>query len=116
MTGFTRHSLPAEIAVFAGAFQSQPLAFAHLQDIAPSLNLDHVEVIKLADPTPRLRPYFDGQTIEGLKTRSGDLDTIILILPAAYDGLECPLVGSDKLTALGAMRGVVTRMVAQTKG
>jgi hypothetical protein len=35
MTGYVRRDLPADIAVFAGDFASQPLAFAHLLDAAP---------------------------------------------------------------------------------
>lgn len=116
MTGFTRHSLPAEIAVFAGCFQSQPLAFAYLQDAAPDLDLDHVEVIRAADPRQRLRAHFGDEVIDTLTAQTDAMDTIILILPAAYGGLNCPLIGSETLTALGAWRGVVTRLVAIPEG
>jgi hypothetical protein len=57
MTGFVRRDLPADIAVFAGDFASQPLAFAHLLDAAPLLDLTHVEVIREA-PETRLGRVF----------------------------------------------------------
>ncbi len=111
-TGYTRWDLPADIAVFAGDFASQPLAFAHLLDAAPTLDLTHVEVIQEPDPAPRLSPYFEPATIHALRAARGERDTLILILPAAYDAPDCPLTDTAHLVELGVHRGTVPRMVA----
>jgi hypothetical protein len=91
MTGYTRRDLPADIAVFAGDFASQPLAFAHLLDAAPDLDLTHVEVdpTSHARPTPRhlFRARDRRRDPQGRRRR----DTIVLILPAAHDSADCPL-------------------------
>jgi hypothetical protein len=111
MTGFVRRDLPADIAVFAGDFASQPLAFAHLLDAAPDLDLTHVEVIR-ETPETRLGPYFEPATVIGIRTAAGPRDTLILILPAAHDGPCCPVAATGRLSALGTFRGTVPRMVA----
>jgi hypothetical protein len=112
MTGFTRRDLPADIAVFAGDFASQPLAFAHLLDAAPMLDLTHVEVIGGTDPTPRLGTYFEPEAIRAIRQAAGARDTLILVLPAAHASAECPLGATERLAALGTHRGTVPRMVA----
>ena len=71
MTAFVRRDLPADIDVFAGDFASQPLAFAHLLDAAPALDLTHVEVIREAPPDARLGTYFDGRHHHRHPDRSG---------------------------------------------
>jgi len=111
MTAFVRRDLPADIDVFAGDFASQPLAFAHLLNAAPALDLTHVEVIREAPPDARLGTYFDGASITAIRTGAGDRDTLILVLPAAWEGRTCPLGPTSHLTALGAFRGTVPRMV-----
>jgi hypothetical protein len=60
MTGYVRRDLPADIAVFAGRgrLRQPALAFAHLLDAAPLLDLTHVEVIREA-PETRLAAYFE---------------------------------------------------------
>jgi hypothetical protein len=112
MTAFVRRDLPADIDVFAGDFASQPLAFAHLLDAAPTLDLTHVEVIRETPPDARLGTYFDGRTITAIRAEAGNRDTLILVLPAAWEGQTCPLGPTGHLTALGAFRGTVPRMVA----
>lgn len=102
MTRFTRHNLPADIAVFAGEFASQPLAFAHLLDVAPDLDLTHVEVIQ-TNHGARLGAYLDADQVAGLP-REG---TLVLILPASHDGIGCPIRDTPHLTALGTFRGTV---------
>ena len=104
-------SLPAEIAVFAGSFASQPLAFAHLLDVAPGLDLDHVEVIPLARAETRLAPYFEAGTIARLCRSAPPGDTLVLVLPGAYPDLDCPLGGSTRLRPLGPLRGTIRRFV-----
>jgi hypothetical protein len=111
MTGYTRRDLPADIAVFAGDFASQPLAFAHLLDAAPDLDLTHVEVIRDA-PDTRLAAYFEPRTVAAIRSAAGPRGTIVLILPAAHDTPDCPLGSTDRLTALGTYRGTVPHMVA----
>ena len=111
MNGFTAHTLPAEITVFAGSFASQPLAFAHLADAAPALDLDHVEVIGPEARTPRLAGHFDPPTRDAILAALRPGETCLLILPAAFDGLVCPLGPTDLLRPLGPWRGTVTRLI-----
>ena len=101
--------LAARIDVLAGAFASQPLAFAHLLDAAGaaglSPDLDHVEVV--APPHgPRLRGYFDAATAEALSTQAG-ADALILVLPGALVTGAFP--ADARLRRLGVHPGVVTR-------
>jgi hypothetical protein len=58
MTGYVRRDLPADIAVFAGRLRQPALAFAHLLDAAPLLDLTHVEVIREAPDPTRLGRVF----------------------------------------------------------
>jgi hypothetical protein len=109
MTAYTRHDLPADIAVFAGVFASQPLVFAHLLDAAPELDLGHVEVVQ-ANRAARLGAYFDAAICAELVAEAGD--TLVLILPAAFDGLTCPLTETPRLRALGTFRGTVPHLSA----
>jgi hypothetical protein len=111
MTGYVRRDLPADIAVFAGDFASQPLAFAHLLDAAPLLDLTHVEVIREA-PETRLAAYFEPSKVAAIRDRAGQRDTLILILPAAHVAHDCPLGPTARLTALGTYRGTVPHMVS----
>jgi hypothetical protein len=67
MTGYVRRDLPADITVFAGDFASQPLAFAHLLDAAPLLDLTHVEVVQHPTPDQRLGTYFDAATVAAIR-------------------------------------------------
>jgi hypothetical protein len=79
--------------------------FAHLLDAAPELDLTHVEVIQ-ANHTARLCAYFDAAIVAGLP-QSG---TLVLILPAAHSGLDCPLTRTAHLTPLGQFRGTVPHL------
>ncbi|MEX3016695.1 hypothetical protein [Gymnodinialimonas hymeniacidonis] len=105
MTSYTRRNLPADITIFAGDFASQPLAFAHLLDTAPDLDLTHVEVIQ-SNHTARLSAYFS--PVPTLPTDG----TLILILPAAHAGLACPVTETAHLTPLGTFRGTVPHLSA----
>ncbi len=105
MTGFVRHDLPADIAVFAGEFASQPLVFAHLLDQAPGLDLGHVEVIQ-SNHAARLGAHFSADQIADLP-QSG---TLVLILPAAHDDLRCPITRTPLLKPLGTLRGTVPHL------
>ncbi len=106
MTSYTRHNLPADITVFTGDFASQPLVFAHLLDVAPDLDLTHVEVIQ-SNHRARLSSYFSPD-IAATFPKAG---TVVLILPAAYSGLTCPLAQTEHLSPLGTFRGHVPHMV-----
>ena len=112
MTAYTRHDLPCDIVVHAGNFAGQPAAFAHLLTVCPALDLGHVEVIR-DRPATRLRARFEGDTADEIAVAGGAWNTLILILPAAYDGLDCPLPDTVALPCLGTWRGHVPRMVAQ---
>lgn len=103
--------LPAEIMVFTGRFASQPLAFAHLLDTAPDLNLDHVEVVAPANARKRLSPYFEDAAVTRILDGAGPGESIVLILPAAFAGECCPLDATDHLAFLGALRGRVPHLV-----
>ncbi len=113
MTGFTRHNLPADIAVFSGAFASQPLVFAHLLDTCSALDLGHVEVIQSSDPARRLSGHFDAATAQSILAAADADTTLVLILPAAFDGLECPFPGSARLRPLGVFRGTIPHLTAE---
>ena len=101
--------LAADIPVLAGAFASQPLAFAHLLDAAErdglSPDLDHVEVI----PPPhdaRLRAYFDAATARRLAEAAGG-DALVLVLPGAL--VSGGFREDARLRHLGRHAGHVTR-------
>lgn len=108
-------SLPADIAVFGGCFgafpAAQPLVFAHLWDFAPDLDLDHVEVIPAEGAETRLAAYFDSAACARLRENAGSADTLVLVLPNAYEGMEPPDLTSERLTPLGSHRGHVRRLV-----
>ncbi|MEM1238100.1 MAG: hypothetical protein AAGI10_14120 [Pseudomonadota bacterium] len=95
-----------EIAVYAGTFESQPLVFAHLYDLATALGiemaLDEIDVICKTDPTPRLAHYFDAETVDVITANLGLFTTTILVFPEALAG---DLEGSTRITALGKYQG-----------
>ncbi|MDG4649494.1 hypothetical protein P6F26_13710 [Roseibacterium sp. SDUM158017] len=105
--------LPADITVLAGRFgrfpAAQPLVFAHLWDVAPEIDPGHVEVIPAEGGTARLAAYFDAATIAGMQAGAGDADTLVLILPEAYEGIDPPAPGSDRMAVLGTFRGRLRR-------
>jgi hypothetical protein len=111
MTGYTRHDLPCDIVVHAGNFAGQPAAFAYLLDHGPDLELEHVEVIR-ERAMIRLRARFDADTADEIAIAGGGWNTLILILPAAYQGLECPLADGPDLPRLGVWRGRIPHLVA----
>jgi hypothetical protein len=106
--------LPAEITVLAGRFgpfpAAQPLVFAHLGDVAPGLDLDHVEVVPV-DGGARLAAFFEEGTLSGLRQAAEEADTLVLILPGAFEGLDPPPIASTMLRDLGTFRGLVRRHV-----
>jgi hypothetical protein len=111
LTGFTRHDLPCDIVVHAGRFDGQPAAFAHLLGACPELDLTHVEVIR-DRPATRLRARFSAETADEIAIAGAAWNTLVLILPAAYPGLDCPLRDTQDLPHLGTWRGRVPHMVA----
>ena len=112
MTGYTRHDLPCDIVVHAGHFAGQPAAFAYLLDTCPDLDLGHVEVIR-ERPATRLRARFAPDTADEIAAAGAAWNTLVLILPAAYAGLDCPLADTPALPLLGIWRGHVPHMVAE---
>ena len=111
MTGWTRHDLPADIIVHAGDFMNQPAAYAAILAACPALDLTHVEVIHGA-PRLRLAARFDPAAAATIETAALGQNTVILILPAAYQGLECPLPDRPDLPRLGLWRGRIPHLVA----
>ena len=106
--------LPAEITVLAGRFgpfpAAQPLVFAHLGDVAPALDLDHVEVVPV-EGAARLAAFLEEGTLAAVRQTAGDADTLVLVLPGAFEGLDPPPLASPLLRDLGAFRGLVRRHV-----
>jgi hypothetical protein len=101
--------LAARIAVYAGRFASQQLAYAHLLDAAArqrlSPDLDHVEVI--APPhRPRLDGYFDPEAAAAIADAAGS-DAVILVLPGAF--VTGAFEADGRLRPLGAFLGHITR-------
>ena len=76
----------------------------------PDLDLDHVEVIRKR-PTTRLRARFDTETSDEIATAGGAWNTLILILPAAYPELDCPLADTATLPRLGLWRGRIPHLI-----
>lgn len=111
MTGYTRLDLPCDIVVHAGNFAGQPAAFAYLLAHCPDLDLEHVEVIR-ERPATRLRARFDAETATEIATMGGAWNTLILILPPAYQALDCPLADSAPLPRLGLWRGRIPHLIA----
>lgn len=107
--------VPAEIAAFAGDFGpfpgAQPLAFAHVWDIAPDLDLDHVEVIPARGARARLEARFDRDVVARLEAHTQNGETIVLVLPAAHAGLSPPEIPEGRLRPLGLHRGYIRRLV-----
>ena len=101
--------LAADIAVLAGAFASQPLAYAHLLDAAQrrglSPDLDHVEVV-LPPHGARLRGHFDAATAAELAAAAGG-DALVLVLPGAL--VTGAFAADDRLRDLGRHAGHVLR-------
>jgi hypothetical protein len=112
--------VPAEITVLAGDFGpfpgAQPLVFAHLWDIAPDLDLDHVEVIPARGARARLEAYFEAPVIDRLEAATGAGEAIVLILPAAFSGLEPPALPEHRLRPLGLHRGTVRHLLQTASG
>lgn len=96
-----RHA-PVEIAVFCGSFDSQPLVFAHLFDVFPGADLDHVEVICRADPAKRLRHYLSEDRARRIEDWLGLADTCVLAFPEAR---LTPLRSTERLRLIGQFPG-----------
>lgn len=94
----------AEIAIFAGSFDSQPLVFAHLLDVAPELEFEHIEVLQDRGIRKRLEGFFPPETVTRLLVALNEDDTMVLLLPEA--GF---FEGSDRLQPLGLARGTLRR-------
>ncbi|WP_424965132.1 MULTISPECIES: hypothetical protein [unclassified Dinoroseobacter] len=96
--------LPADIAVFAGTFESQPLVFAHLLDEAPNLDFDQIEVLQDRGIRKRLEGFFPPETVTRLLVALDEDDTLVLLMPDA--GV---FPGSARLTPLGFAQGTLRR-------
>ena len=110
MTQVTRRDLPADIALFRGRFASQPLAFAHLLDAAPTLDLGHVEVVAASGAQARLTQWFEAPAAQRLAEGLTVGECLIVVLPRAYEGHTCPLGATEHLQALGVERGIVPHL------
>ncbi|MEL7300953.1 MAG: hypothetical protein AAFM92_11270 [Pseudomonadota bacterium] len=96
--------VPVEIMLFAGTFESQPVAFAHLYDIGPELDLGEVEVICKEEPAARLSHYFAPEQVELIVDTLGLHTTVVLAFPEAG-----PVPASPHLFPLGRFTGTRIR-------
>ena len=98
------------IAIYAGTFASQPLAFAHLYDLSAAagtdVDLGAVEVICQTDPAARLAHYLDPQAVNAVIDAMGLHTTAILVFPEA--GMDA-VSGSEMLVPLGTFWGTRLR-------
>lgn len=77
------------------------MAFVHVLDVAPDLNLDHVDVICGGDPSKRLAHYFGGEIPAQIRAQMQHYNTVILFLPDAGRFPD----GTDLLKSLGTWPG-----------
>ncbi|MBM2576001.1 hypothetical protein JQC91_06765 [Jannaschia sp. Os4] len=102
--------LAASIAVLAGDFASQQLAYAHVLDACErqglSPDLDHVEVVR-APFGPRLAGWFPDEVAKEVEAAADGADTLIVVLPGALLGRE--MAATARLRALGRFDGTVVR-------
>ena len=98
------------IAVFAGTFESQPVVFAHIFDLAQTqglhIALDEVEVICKTDPEPRLTHYFVGPIADKIMDLMALNTTVVLAFPSSQMG---ELEPSKRLKSLGTFHGTRPR-------
>ena len=111
MTMATRQ--PARIAVFAGSFLSQQLAFAHLLDIADRAgtapDMDRIDVVQGAGRERRLAHYFDDATVRSILEAAAGCDTLILLTQAE----ALPAGDTDHLHWLGVFPGHLVRAMPE---
>lgn len=96
---------PMAVAVYAGAFDSQPLVFAYLLDAMPGLDLDHVEVICGVDPVPRLAHALSSDDTSRVEDALGTRTTVVLVFAAAAGGGPLP-EGDERLQRIGTYVGL----------
>jgi len=108
------------VAVFAGRFASQPLVFAHLLDAAEAagraLDLDHVEVICRADPTPRLAHVFAPADCVAIQAALPPDDTLVLIFPEASASAAPTFPPTTRLRPLGRFPAIRPRRLETLPG
>lgn len=95
----------AIIEVLSGTFETQPLVFVHLGDIAGgALDLERVDVICRVPPLPRLAHVFAAPVCDQILDLAGVRTTLVLVFPGALDG---PVPETGHLQHLGQWRGRV---------
>jgi hypothetical protein len=100
---------PASIAVMAGRFASQQLAFAHLLDVADwtgaAPDLDAVDVVQ-GNVIRRLAHYFDADTVAAILSAGPECDTfVVLTEPSAL-----PAQDTAHLCWIGRFPGHLVRV------
>ncbi|WP_116087634.1 hypothetical protein [Tropicimonas sp. IMCC34011] len=95
----------ADVTVYMGEFDSQPLVFAHLGDAMPGIDPGEVDVICKADPGPRLRHVFEVSTAEAIEDAMGLFTALVLIFPEAIRGSVILPDGTARLVCLGTFPG-----------
>lgn len=104
---------PASIAVMAGCFASQQLAFAHLLDVADRTglapDLDSIDVVQGA-VARRLAHFFDAETVATILSAGEGCDTFVVLAdPAAL-----PAADTAHLRWLGRFPGHLVRVLPGT--
>ena len=102
--------MPTLLTVIAGAFDTQPDAFAYLLHEAGryglSFDLADVDVIQSARPV-RLAHYFRPAIVARIEALMGDADTVIVVRPSALTARrDFPGSGSE-LRLLGRFAGEI---------
>jgi hypothetical protein len=103
---------PAVLAVMAGRFASQQLAFAHLLDVADrrgtAPDLDAVDVVQGA-AAHRLAHYFDTDTVAAILSAGAACDTFVVLTdPDAF-----PAADTAHLRWLGMFPGHLLRALPE---
>lgn len=93
------------VTIYAGTFDSQPLVFAHLIDVEPGLDLDHVEVICGVDPVLRLGHALEPNDAQNVEDSLALDTTVVLIFDAAVpEAARLPSV-TARLRQIGRCTG-----------
>lgn len=100
--------LSVTLSVFGGDFASQPLAFAHMLDTCPEIDLDAVDVLQ-GDIPKRLKGYFNAAERAQVERGLGARDTCIVVAPGAG---RVPEADTAHLTWLGRFPGHIIRVEA----
>ena len=108
--------VPALLTVYAGTFESQPVAFTCLKDAADihglSVDLKDVDVVQAASEV-RLAHYFRPAIVARIQEAQGEDNTVIVIRPSALASARGLPVTGMPLRLLGRFAGEVVETAGQ---